>query len=228
MQKIKKILENNKNNSNETKALDRLESMDIKYIDDDVIINGNNIRIATIISKMLADNESNITSSSWLTMLAKGYTNQNKWKAGNTAKPDFVAKSVISLVSETETTTMSACDFKAHKLGLYNQFSSELEVLLARYGVTCFDTLLTAEDIFTLQDAEEYGQKVKDETVSNEILEKITLPYISVTRNNGHIIVVLDDCNRISEIKHFMIDLEDHFINLSRADMVVTFKEYVA
>lgn len=225
MQTIKNILSGNKNNSAESKVLDKIDLLSINYDDTvSIILNDKKIQLATILAKMLADNEAYITSSSWLDMLSNNCTNQNKLKASlSSVKP----KSPAPLIATKDTMTMTAEDFKAHKIGLYSQFQLELDCLLARYSITCFDTLLTAADIFTLQDVEEYGQKLKDETVSNEILEKITLPYISVTRNNEHIIVVLDDCNRISEIKHFMIDLEDHFINISRADMVVTFKEFV-
>ena len=220
MKEIKAILENNKSNSAEAKALDKIPMLSIDYTSQDITINTHIISLHTVLAKLLADNEANITSASFLDMLAQGFTNQNKQKA----KPN---KSSIPLVQPAEIRFMSAEDFRNHKLGLYSQFISELENLTTLYSIDCFDNTLTATNIFELQDDVEYNKRLSNEQVSEAVLNSITLEYDSIRKNNGYVLLVLADSNKLADVKHMVIDLEDQYLDVKRIDYTITFMDVV-
>jgi len=223
MKKIKQILQGNKKNSSEAKALDKLElgMLDIKY-EGKVEINEYKIELATILAKVLADNESSI-SNSWVHMLASGCTNQNKMKtAAESSK-----KSPLPLVPECETIPMSAKDFKDHKIGLYAVFIEELTTLQARYGVSCMDMAdVTSEGIFEKQDREEYAYKIEEETVSPEIsgiITRLGIDSDALTKNGEYYILLINEEESLSKVKTVMEELKGLFSLVSRYEYTITF-----
>ena len=229
MEKIKQILQGNKKNSSEAKALDKLElgMLDIKYEGKvEIVEEGGNkykIELATILAKVLADNESSI-SPSWVSMLASGYTNQNKMK---TTVAESSKKSPLPLVPECETIPMSAKDFKDHKIGLYAVFIEELTTLQARYGVSCMDMAdVTSEGIFEKQDREEYACKIKEETVSPEIegvITRLINSYDSLTKNGEYYILLINEEESLSKVKNATEELKGLFSLVSRYEYTITF-----
>jgi len=222
MEKIKQILQGNKKNSSEAKVLDKLElgMLDIKY-EGKIEINEYKIELATILAKVLADNESSI-SNSWVHMLASGCTNQNKMKtAAESSK-----KSPLPLFVQGET-PMSAKDFKDHKIGLYTVFIEELKALHARYGVSCMELEdVTSEGIFEKQDREEYTYKIEEETVSPEISGIITRLGINsdaLTKNGEYYILLINEEESLSKVKTVMEELKGLFSLVSRYEYTITF-----
>jgi len=222
MKKIKQILQGNKKNSSEAKALDKLElgMLDIKY-EGKVEINEYKIELATILAKVLADNESSI-SNSWVHMLASGCTNQNKMKtAAESSK-----KSPLPLFVQGET-PMSAKDFKDHKIGLYTVFIEELKALHARYGVSCMELEdVTSEGIFEKQDREEYTYKIEEETVSPEISGIITRLGINsdaLTKNGEYYILLINEEESLVKVKSVTEELKGLFSLVSRYEYTITF-----
>ena len=226
MKKIIGVLEDNNSNSSETVLLDKLDLLEIDYdTDAGIKINDYRIELTTVIAKLLSDNVSVCTDSAWLSMLSKGYTNykkQNKHK-----KEGDASKSKEPLVQPAEIRFMSAEDFKNHKIGLYSQFIRELENLTTLYSIDCFDNTLTATNIFELQDDTEYNKRLTDEQVSQAILDSITLEYDSITKNNGYVILVLADSNKLADVKHMFIDLEDQYLDVKRIDYTISFMDVV-
>ena len=222
MKKIKQILQGNKKNSSEAKALDKLElgMLDIKY-EGKIEINEYKIELATILAKVLADNESSI-SNSWVHMLASGCTNQNKMKtAAESSK-----KSPLPLFVQGET-PMSAKDFKDHKIGLYTVFIEELKALHARYGVSCMELEdVTSEGIFEKQDREEYTYKIEEETVSPEISGIITRLGINsdaLTKNGEYYILLINEEESLVKVKSVTEELKGLFSLVSRYEYTITF-----
>ena len=222
MEKIKQILQGNKKNSSEAKVLDKLElgMLDIKY-EGKIEINEYKIELATILAKVLADNESSI-SNSWVHMLASGCTNQNKMKtAAESSK-----KSPLPLFVQGET-PMSAKDFKDHKIGLYTVFIEELKALHARYGVSCMELEdVTSEGIFEKQDREEYTYKIEEETVSPEISGIITRLGINsdaLTKNGEYYILLINEEESLVKVKSVMEELKELFSIVSRYEYTITF-----
>ena len=222
MKKIKQILQGNKKNSSEAKALDKLElgMLDIKY-EGKVEINEYKIELATILAKVLADNESSI-SPSWVRMLASGCTNQNKMKtAAESSK-----KSPLPLFVQGET-PMSAKDFKDHKIGLYEVFIEELTTLQARYGVSCMEMAdVTSEGIFEKQDRKEYELRLEEETVSPEIegiITRLGIDSNSLTKNGEYYILLINEEESLSKVKTVMEELKGLFSLVSRYEYTITF-----
>lgn len=222
MNKIIEILSGNKTNSNEAKALDKLNLLSIEYDDSAVTINNSCIMLSTIIAKLLADNENTITSANWLAMLAGGFTNQNKMKS-NTIK---TIKSAVPLITQKETVTMSASDFKAHKIGLYSQFCDELHALTMRYGIPQLHYY--PDIIFDELDKTEYEQRLADEKPSKAVIDEIDnllIGYDSLTKNNSSYILSVNENEKMSDVKQATEALKKVFTEVSRIDYIITFKE---
>jgi len=222
MKNIKDILQGNKKNSSEAKALDKLElgMLDIKY-EGKVEINEYKIELATILAKVLADNESSI-SNSWVRMLASGCTNQNKMKT----VAESSKKSPLPLFVQGET-PMSAKDFKDHKIGLYEVFIEELTTLQARYGVSCMEMAdVTSEGIFEKQDRKEYELRLEEETVSPEIegiITRLGIDSNSLTKNGEYYILLINEEESLSKVKTVMEELKGLFSLVSRYEYTITF-----
>ena len=222
MKKIKDILQGNKKNSSEAKVLDKLElgMLDIKY-EGKVEINEYKIELATILAKVLADNESSI-SNSWVRMLASGCTNQNKMKT----VAESSKKSPLPLFVQGET-PMSAKDFKDHKIGLYEVFIEELTTLQARYGVSCMEMAdVTSEGIFEKQDRKEYELRLEEETVSPEIegiITRLGIDSNSLTKNGEYYILLINEEESLSKVKTVMEELKGLFSLVSRYEYTITF-----
>ena len=222
MKNIKDILQGNKKNSSEAKALDKLElgMLDIKY-EGKVEINEYKIELATILAKVLADNESSI-SNSWVRMLASGCTNQNKMKT----VAESSKKSPLPLFVQGET-PMSAKDFKDHKIGLYEVFIEELTTRQARYGVSCMEMAdVTSEGIFEKQDRKEYELRLEEETVSPEIegiITRLGIDSNSLTKNGEYYILLINEEESLSKVKTVMEELKGLFSLVSRYEYTITF-----
>ena len=222
MKKIKQILQGNKKNSSEAKALDKLElgMLDIKY-EGKVEINEYKIELATILAKVLADNESSI-SNSWVRMLASGCTNQNKMKT----VAESSKKSPLPLFVQGET-PMSAKDFKDHKIGLYEVFIEELTTLQARYGVSCMEMAdVTSEGIFEKQDRKEYELRLEEETVSPEIegiITRLGINSDALTKNGEYYILLINEEESLVKVKSVTEELKGLFSLVSRYEYTITF-----
>jgi len=170
MQNIKTILDDNNVNSTETLALLLIDSLSITYNEDVITINNAEIRLSTVIAKLLADNVKHLSSDDFFSMLAAGYTNSKKMKREQ--------KGIINVKKATEAgvkldVTGSSSSYEISAYTQIAAFHEELELLCGKYGYKANHILDQEVNIFNLYHRETYLALALDETVDSTIVDRL-------------------------------------------------------
>lgn len=226
MNRIKDILDNNNSNSSESALLDKIDMLSINYDDGiSVKINDYKIDLSTMVAKMLSDNVSSATDSAWLNMLSLGYTNYKKMNKIKKEEGGAIKKSSLPLIPKKDTVLMTADDFKSHKIGLYSQFIDELDALTQRYSIPQMH--FYPDVLFSELDSVEYEARLADEKPSRIVLDEIEnclIQYDSLTKNNSHYILVINEDEKMIDVKKTVEQLVKCFKNVKRVDYIITFE----
>lgn len=225
MNRIIDILENNNSNSSENALLDKIDMLSITYDDGiSVKINDYKIELSTMVAKMLSDNVTSCTDSAWLNMLSAGFTNYKKMNKVR-KEEGTVKKSSLPLVPKKDTVLMTSSDFKSHKIGLYSQFIDELDALTQRYSIPQMH--FYADVMFEELDSMEYEKRLADEKPSRIVIDEVEnclIQYDSLTKNNNHYILVVNEDEKMIDVKKTVEQLVKCFTNVKRVDYIITFE----